>query len=237
MPSTRSVIIIPYYCCLFTINQILRNESRIIAISRIRWRLSVIALRNSCMSAMEAQPRDEIGDNNQGLPITPHSPLSSDENNSPFDIIPLGSEDNPLDRDSVWIQENQGYFPKHLQRPQFTRFHDQLVRYLKSLKEVYCKSYQEPPDGYPAAALLVCLHISIFRKLTFLQIQPYRQIKHTYYSLDDRLPHRDYIRCTPGFHERDRFDTILVDVGGSFRPARLHLVFSVKVHAVVWQLA
>ena len=28
-----------------------------------------------------------------------------------------------------------------------------------------------------------------------------------------------------------------MDVGGSFRPARLHLVFSVKVHAVVWQLA
>lgn len=99
------------------------------------------------------------------------------------------------------------------------------------------QNYQEPPDGYPSAALSVCIHISIFLKLIFLQIKPYRQIKHTYYSLDDRFPHQDYIHCTPGFHERDRFDTVLVDVGDSFRPARLHLVFSVKVHGVVWQLA
>ena len=189
------------------------------------------------MSGIKAQPQIKFDDNNQGWPTTPHSPLSSNENNAPFNIIPLGSKDNPLDWDSVWILENQGYFTGFLQRPQFAQFHDQLVHYLKSLKGQYCKSYQEPSSGHPGAVLLVCIHISIFQKIIFIQIEPYQQIKHTYYSLDDQLPHQDYIRCTPGFHEWDWFDTILVDVGDSFRPARLHLVFSVQVHVVVWQLA
>jgi hypothetical protein len=189
------------------------------------------------MSPLEAQPHTEVDDNNQELPTAPDSSLSPDESDAPFEPIPLGSEDKPLDRDSVWIQEKRGYFKGFVQKPQFSQFHDQLLHYLKSLKEEYREGYQEPPDGDPGAALSVCIRISGFLRLIFSQIKPYRHIKHTYYSLDDRLPHRDYIRCTPEFYGRERFDTILVDVGGSFRPARLHLVFNVTAYDVVWQLA
>jgi len=66
---------------------------------------------------------------------------------------------------------------------------------------------------------------------------PYRNIKHSYISLDDRLTHQENIRCSPSFHSRSRFDTVLVQVGDSFRPARLHLVFEVNAYDVNWQLA
>jgi len=66
---------------------------------------------------------------------------------------------------------------------------------------------------------------------------PYRNIKHSYTSLDDRLTHQENIRCSPSFHSRSRFDTVLVQDGNSFRPARLHLVFEASDCGVDWQLA
>lgn len=47
----------------------------------------------------------------------------------------------------------------------------------------------------------------------------------------------DLIRCTPSFHKRTRFDTVLVSYEDALRPARLHLVFEFSAHGIVWQAA
>jgi hypothetical protein len=55
--------------------------------------------------------------------------------------------------------------------------------------------------------------------------------------MDDCLVHKDPIRCSPSFHNRQRFDTVFVQTQHSLRPARLHLVFEVRIFDLVWQMA
>jgi hypothetical protein len=70
--------------------------------------------------------------------------FSSEESDASFEVIPLGSEDKPLELDSVWIQQMRSY-----SRDSFKDFNShssiQLVSYPKLLKEKDCESYQEPP--------------------------------------------------------------------------------------------
>jgi hypothetical protein len=55
--------------------------------------------------------------------------------------------------------------------------------------------------------------------------------------MDNGVQHEELIRCTPKFHNRQRFDTVLVQMPEQLLPARLHLIFEVEAHEKLWKLA
>lgn len=66
---------------------------------------------------------------------------------------------------------------------------------------------------------------------------PFQRVDITYFSKDNGLENRDIIQCRPMFHNRKRFDNVLVQTPGKARPARLHLVFEVTAYGARWQMA
>ncbi|KIM20907.1 hypothetical protein M408DRAFT_29979 [Serendipita vermifera MAFF 305830] len=207
--------------------QILRNESRVLALSKVRWRANIFTLRRAALLLSEAGAgeEEEAGPDNDNDPPEEETE-DIEKNTGPFDKINLGSPNRPKireSRNSKWIETHGGYFEGDLGKPHSSNFHMELVAFLQSMKAKY-QDYVKIPDlprDHPMG----------------LPIKVYHLIKHSYFSMDDCLQYRDLIHCNPSFHKRPRFDTVLIQVGNSFRPARLHLVFTVNAYKVHWQLA
>jgi hypothetical protein len=221
--------------------QILRSECRILALSRIRWRLNILDRYYS--SPPNEDDHEDDHDELDGIEDTldklqlREEPPDPEIERPPFDPIPLGSVEKPGDRDSAWIERNGGYFKGFTKRAEFKNFHKELIEYLKILKGLYRRDFQAPLEVDEMVTLPVCVHSDILAYADMVQIFPYRNIKHSYVSFDDQLMHQENIRCSPSFFSRTRFDTVLVKVDDSYRPARLHLVFEVTAYGVAWQLA
>jgi hypothetical protein len=205
--------------------------------SRIRWRLNILDRYYSpSPDEDDHEELDGVDDALNELRLQEELP-GTDIEKPPFDPIPLGSAEKPGDRGSAWIEMNGGYFNGFTKRAEFKDFHKELIKYLKLLKELYRRDFQAPLEVDEMGTLPVRVHGGLFPCTNTIQIFPYRNIKHSYVSFDDQLMHRENIRCSPSFFSRTRFDTVLVKVDHSYRPARLHLVFQVAAYGVTWQLA
>jgi hypothetical protein len=58
-----------------------------------------------------------------------------------------------------------------------------------------------------------------------VQITTYRQIRHSFYSLDNGIEMVNIVRSSPRCYGYVRFDTVLIQTASGYQPARLHLVF------------
>ena len=70
-----------------------------------------------------------------------------------------------------------------------------------------------------------------------LQINEYRVIYHEYVSKDDHTLKQDIIRCSDSFFHHARHDTVLIDTNLGQRTAVLQIVFECKHQGHTWQLA
>lgn len=207
--------------------QILSIESRMIALSRIRWRIneSKTSEDNEQIAGQDIEPEYER-ENSDGATI--------DLEQGIWNGARLGSkETRPSQVNSLLVQYEKGYFKDYKGLPTFTNFHSDLKTFL--LSEAARLVLPGPIDF--SGLVCVCAICDILTLIVLHQITISKVLWHSYYSMDDGLLRMDPIRCNPSAYNSVRFDTILVQAQGGMEVAKLLLMFEVSAFHRIWQIA
>lgn len=139
----------------------LRQDQRTLVLSRIRWRLNVIARRESAARVIEAgieEGSDEADGDTQ-------PDKQSNATSSLYPLLLLEGVEKVKHIESATIAQQRGYFKNYQCQLCFAGFHQDLVSFIELL---YCGDVRErarrpiPSQSWPPPSIQVsfsCIHV------------------------------------------------------------------------------
>ncbi len=134
----------------------------------------------------------------------------------------LGAAKQPCSIDSLIKQ--------HGTESAFVNFHRNLVSFISVELGIDAAELIQP-------TMQVCSCSDLNSKRLTCQIVEYRFLKVSYESKETCKMEQDYLQCSPQYHNRTRYDTVLVNTANSPMFAELRFVFAVSLNEHVYLLA
>jgi hypothetical protein len=141
----------------------LQQDQQTLVLSRIRWRLNVIARRESAARVVDAgtEEGNDEADDGDTQPEDSFPDLLS----SRYPLLPLQGVEKVKNIQSAMIARQCGYFRNYQRQLCFTGFHQDLVNFLEFL---YCVDAHEPIplESWPPPSLEVSVPVYVYTSIT-----------------------------------------------------------------------